>query len=747
MKTRFSISEHSHRKAHNIAQILLSRFRNYKGFGNPRIHTIYPLLGPDGAKDVFFEVKLTSQENMDHGYVIVSLSEDYFPVMKFAMRGKTHLEKLVAKVGHWEFNPVFFTPFYLVAENDKGDLLAETGNSPIPFRKRGKERKRKPISYRSFKRGFLRHREQFLKNKQKDCEKAWEILKKIGQATKSQEDYEEDFLYEDDLSPGNYNTITAYHHLSFPRYKQIQPNTGANDQDFWSGCTACAWMCLIGYHDNTMTPDLLRGSHLSNKPSQDDYPGRVMVQLSKHLGTYDAWCVAGPGGVVSDDDTVKGYSFITDKLGHEIKTHYVYAGQIHPQVPAFTEDGGMDSFNLILNYLYLGRPSLITIPGHALNAYEARVNQDPSVDDHYLKIYDGWDGQSLYQTSNGNWTLDPYQDYLNDPFIPYGMLDSAYSLMEVVTRNRVRFNRRSASRPATAEFDGRLVIAYRKVDNDSSNFSIGLIFSADGRSIESERFFAAVGNGAPSIAAEPSGKYLYIAWLDHLNHKIRIVKTGIDSEIVELPSPGIDANENPSIVVHKGSLYLAWQDNILYTPLDLLERSAVPWPNEVGPGVIGNGWMTLGTWRHTLSMATDGLYFYLSSGDGRVMVLDLEGRLMQCGGYDWFHTGDLAGPHLCYFNRTLYACNGYKIYEISLFKKFNPSCPNCVVIGYSCSHAKPVVWPKGVGSDAVLGSFDSIDIGPCLLSAWVDEQQKITVQYHSVDRLYEELDYSGWPQD
>jgi hypothetical protein len=79
----------------------------------------------------FFEMKLSTSEERDKGYVIVSATKDKFPIVEFNFKGKTYYEEFKELVGSDNFNVVRFGEGYYSCEDNQGNLIAELGIRPV----------------------------------------------------------------------------------------------------------------------------------------------------------------------------------------------------------------------------------------------------------------------------------------------------------------------------------------------------------------------------------------------------------------------------------------------------------------------------------------------------------------------------------------------------------------------------------------------------------------------------------------
>ena len=67
----------------------------------------------------------------DLGYILVSLTDDNFPVVSFSNEGLTPVEKLWRRAGTRSIKPVQFDNTLLIAEDDAGNMLANLGSVPF----------------------------------------------------------------------------------------------------------------------------------------------------------------------------------------------------------------------------------------------------------------------------------------------------------------------------------------------------------------------------------------------------------------------------------------------------------------------------------------------------------------------------------------------------------------------------------------------------------------------------------------
>lgn len=361
-----------------IAEIHLKKFKNYKYNKNiiRNISNIYPIFEPFGKEPTVFEVILQNEQSKKEGYILISLTRKFPPVIKFSFTGKSDFENLREKVGSTEFIPVIYTPFYIAAEDKHGNLINHYGE--IPTIHSDIKSSDKEFDYPLFKKCFMEYREKKIKKMEKYTLHKWnKILKK--KIVSIDDESAVDYIEPSDVPDHDFQIVTADYYEYLARYTQIAPNSGANSShNFHTGCTACAWMCLIGYYDNVYTLDLLRGTHYT-RGADDSYLSRVMVSLSEHLGTHKS--KNGNGGSCDPDNIKRGFSFIENVMGYSITNK------------KYVEDDGIPALQLVYDYLcFYNVPSVISIPGHSLIAYEVLADRNDDRGDHYLKVYQGWGG-------------------------------------------------------------------------------------------------------------------------------------------------------------------------------------------------------------------------------------------------------------------------------------------------------------------------------------------------------------------
>lgn len=747
MKIRFSIPREIHRKAFAIAQIHLSRFHHRIDFRNAAIQIIYPLLDPSGKEGVFFEAKFSSPEKPDNGFAIISVSKNYLPIIMFTFEGITIIEGLRKKIGHRNFNTVFYSPSYIVAEDFDGKILESYGHRP-PVMCTRKDLSPKHFrgldEYGSFKKCFLLQREIYLKKTKGTFKNSWKLIDEIlsqGASSGQPSDYPSD---SSSLPPHNYEEILADHFESIPHYDQIDPNVGANqDHDFHSGCGATAWMGLVGYYDNSITPDLLRGTHWAIGPDSNSYQDHIMVSLSEALGTQED----GDEGKVRFNHMHRGFGFIKGTLNHPIEDEEYDEGASSIETLQKVYD----------NLCFYGVPSIVALPDHFVVAYGALMNLDGAdeeyftTSDHYLKVNWGWGPSN------------------SDVYIPYELANNGYwtlrrinSISEVNTGITTTIYN---TKPIFVDLGSRILMGLR-TDHEKISF----YRSDNGQDFTLSFEIPSNGKSAPSFALEPGGKYLYIAW-NQSDNSLSLAKLAIYSnhegplKILKAP-PDDTPTSGPAIAVHKGKLYYVWGGYIAYTPVDWFERYGNVWPEECFHSRVVDGqesrwliWDMYGNFGSPGSITdpcliSDGINLYLGTNrnvdnkEYTVTMLDDSGNIkfgatglmMECE----------SGPNLCYYRNFIYSCSEGTICYLTFSSRPVPGRP--FIQELTSLNSTETLWPYEVDYRAVtLGSSQRFDVnsghgtgnlGPCLFSGWI-EDYTVRIRYHSIEHGTP-LDYTGW---
>jgi hypothetical protein len=275
--------------AYRISLVHLSRLGK-SDYGARFVKSVAPCRDSEGKENRIFEVKLAKNTGDDGGYILVSIDARYIPVLAFSLSGPTISERIAETCKVKGFALRFFTPFYLTAESAEGREIGSfghppdvySGNAPSGGKKPGKE-----LAYETFSKCFAKHQDLVLAKKQKAIAQSWERMNRdLGKIKAGSDQGVDPSDYYDlgELPSHNHEEVVVPHPEAIPRYNQIGPSVGANAaHDFYTGCTSCAWMGLIGYHDNATNGDILRGSNTENDTiSFDGYQDRILVDLSEY---------------------------------------------------------------------------------------------------------------------------------------------------------------------------------------------------------------------------------------------------------------------------------------------------------------------------------------------------------------------------------------------------------------------------------------------------------------------------------
>lgn len=717
-----SISDNRLKSAFRIAELHLRKFARHLGKNTRRIGTIQPFWEPFRNDARVFEVALIDDDGNKNGYLWVALMSELPPVPMFALSGRSAYEHLRRKARGQDFIPVVYSFSYFVAESPEGEYIAAHGQRPAPPEP-GKGPTR-AFDYTVFKKCFREYRTKKLEALKGIASHKWErILKRNpdSPADASASDY----IVPADVPDHDFQVVTADYPEYLLRCSQIPGGAGANSaHNFWSGCTSTAWMTLIGYHNNVYTHDVLRGTHYSRGPDSN-YISRVLVQLSEHLGTSGT---KDGEGSVSPSDIHKGFGFITDVLGCNITNR------------KRMESGGIPALQVVYDYLCMyGVPSVISIPGHTLIGYEVLADRNDDRGDHYLKVYQGWDAASGdSHTSNAG-------QISSDPYICYELLDDgAWTFQQLDTSHDIRVGFQSIATPATIElgdpkYPTELVIAIRMTDED-----IGLLYSMDGRNYSLRYKIAATGTSPPALAVQGYRNDPYVAWVE-ADGGLKLAQVSPKTNrISELPAPPdlSYSKVGPAIHTLGDKLFYVWDTNIAYTRISNFERSAVPWPTEVGYDTFRDAYLgSLGLVAPAFapSLTADGNRLYLgycqtgTGGGSFMLVIGVHARgylsfFMDSTGSNR-HRGE---PRLRYWGKTLYGTMDGPISEVST--TLNPSVT-----------VETKYYPYGVEGNLVnLGVFSGYEIGPSLFTLYF-KGGDLYVRFHSIDNSLFALDYTGWP--
>ncbi len=112
-----------------IAEHHAASFSALPGFERVQVDSVFPIYDMKGEQLVYYEVKYRAPNGQDAGYAILSATEEDLPVVEFAHHGVTHFERFSKEVDG-PFRLIRYGSGYIVAENEKGQLVGEIGFRP-----------------------------------------------------------------------------------------------------------------------------------------------------------------------------------------------------------------------------------------------------------------------------------------------------------------------------------------------------------------------------------------------------------------------------------------------------------------------------------------------------------------------------------------------------------------------------------------------------------------------------------------
>jgi len=361
----------------------LKQLSSVRGFRDLQTGRSFPYYDLDGKKSGIYETELLDSAGKSSGYLLISVSEDDFPLKEFASQGPSPRARLAKKVGHDNFRQVWLTPTFSIAVNNEGETLAEEG-SYIRFQKGDESEK---ITRDELYQLIVKEQEAF-----RERNKA--LIKKVRSTQNNVKKSSSGLVT--DYPSGNFFEYLAEGAERAPELRQIPANTGANTKNFASGCGATGWAMFIAWHDQLWNPELLRGSQDTNgndwgpsgNPNTEtawiSYTDRLSMLISEHLGTYND----EGDGAIDDDDIDRGFSFIKNRLGKTYTGKKVVTGH------AEAVQGVYDIM------VFDKRPVVITTPGHVSVASGFLFNWDDqsSMDNQWLYINTGWGHHKYIQS-------------------------------------------------------------------------------------------------------------------------------------------------------------------------------------------------------------------------------------------------------------------------------------------------------------------------------------------------------------
>lgn len=316
----------SARQAVKIAELHLKGFSFLPEWKGATPVNVYQLFSPDDKNKVsYFEIKVSTPNKHDAGYIIVSASEEDQPIPVFATFGRSHAERLKLKSSHRARKIIWHGPTYSTAEDDKGRIVAAVGQKPTRIisdrKRRGKKKlsgSKKPTNQKAItlpppkekkspKEAWRRIKKYLGSIKEQDAPPAGvaagsEVFKSIGGTGGDSGIPPSEFPVE------VFGVNSALGWERSPNLDQIPANTAPNNNDYSSGCGPTAWAALVSYHNMHWDPDILYGSNYF----MCAYINRLIMIFHDKLGTSS---LSGQG-FTDLEDMLKGYEVVKSYLHH-----------------------------------------------------------------------------------------------------------------------------------------------------------------------------------------------------------------------------------------------------------------------------------------------------------------------------------------------------------------------------------------------------------------------------------------------
>lgn len=318
-------------EAQSLAQGTLGELRGIPALAAARLGRMLPVYSPKGDA-AYFEAELMQASGAPSGHMLVSATTATLPVLEIAPQGKSYHQRFREKLGHERFRVVWFSPDYVVAEDERGAKLAEIGIPPTPIppqlqrHVRGESRGQsfvasshalsrpevflskpsgpvRPVAVPQYAELKARYRPFVARPGQLD--RAWTRTLSIAGGAAA------------DTSGGaacSYAYSWADGREQHPHFLQIPKHSGPNHNDHWSGCGPTAWMNLFGWHDKYWSPNLLAGSPMVNDSAIEN----LTMQCHDSIGTYEPWWTFDSDqGFTWPDDMARGLDFARTVLHHD----------------------------------------------------------------------------------------------------------------------------------------------------------------------------------------------------------------------------------------------------------------------------------------------------------------------------------------------------------------------------------------------------------------------------------------------
>lgn len=249
-------------QALRVAEMQIEKYQRLKEWNGAYAVDVFPLYLPlDKKEPSYFEVKISTPSVDDAGTVIISATDNNFPIIGFRTRGRTLTEKAIAKSGY-EVKRLIWHGLNAVSGIDKeGKEIIRLGHKPEEvfnlekYEEMRKKRKEKPLP-----------KPLPEPKKSEELQEEWKEVKKALGLTKS--------------NPSGVTADSFRFAWGWSRHANLDQYELSNGE--MVGCGPTAWTALLAYHDLRWDPDWLYGTH---NFMSSDYLKRSMKKFHDRMGT------------------------------------------------------------------------------------------------------------------------------------------------------------------------------------------------------------------------------------------------------------------------------------------------------------------------------------------------------------------------------------------------------------------------------------------------------------------------------
>lgn len=726
--------------ARSIAVYNLRDFQSMPDLSEVIIGPSYQMYNIKGEPVDRYDVKLISIEGADRGYMIVNLQRNDFPVPEFSFEGQSLTEQLRAQLGQRSFRVVWLSPNYAVAIDSSNQIIGKLGSDPnlgVSHEERAEE-----ISEAEFIQQILdNYRIWRLKNVKAIAE-AWHRLP--GGGKKSSE------LVRETQPSGNYSITYAEGYDRSVKMRQIQPNTGANNKDYLSGCGPAAWISVLAWHNMVWTPEVFRGSQPGNnrswgeptEPTWDTYLDRMTMEIGKkaYLDNHDCAWVSGNGGITHDNRMKYGYNFIIDQLD----CMPMGKSSDEPKLQKVYDCITLDQ-----------RPVVIKTPNHFCVAAGFWFHN--SGDNHYILLKTGWSGADKWIKS----------EYLEKYWYFKYLVPSSKITTPVISS----YSPVICTTPwGSDQYDN---VWFFWLDDETKK--IHYTYSADGGvpNLSSSEILSNTRAKYPPavfsearISNDQSGG-VFALFVDEQDHMHLLRWEGPEKKWLTLDFPeNLITTERPSICGVQDSWFtVAFHDNEYHTQTiatcrDLQRPNA--WPDEI----LEHNYEWYWTF-YNFSRTNDGLNIF-PDGDKYILVYHYNGQPVMCimdpdcdhaDFFEFEYSHPIMGtPSFVYSNNTFYVA--YKTFSdrivVDKLRIIHSSSGTTSYMGFEYEYRVNASATTEEVAFLTEKCFDDPALGmvvqeegdhPVLLVSWNDlDTRRIYTRLLSIDDSDNPFDYTGQPK-